>query len=169
MEQKEDSTDPPEKNETHRDVAIVREVGCKLLFEPLSAKGTITRPWPLQNLTNTTGAALGLASSAGLTRIMTSWLYGTRALDPLTYAAVSFGALAAAATAGYLPARRASTLSPVEALREEYNSFVQRPPCDWTLRRLGSPVETRSKRVPRFRLSTTFGHRSRLQAGRSPM
>lgn len=63
MEQKEDSTDPPEKNETHRDVAIVREVGCKLLFEPLSAKGTITRPWLLQNLTN---------PHHGL------WLYGVR-------------------------------------------------------------------------------------------
>lgn len=78
MEQKEDSTDPPEKNETHRDVAIVREVGCKLLFEPLSAKGTITRPWLLQNLTNTTGAALGLASSAGLNPHHGLWLYGVR-------------------------------------------------------------------------------------------
>jgi len=65
------------------------------------------------------GAAVGLAVSAGLTRIMTSWLYGISALDPLTYVAVSLGVLAAAAAASYLPARRVSTLNPVDALRAE--------------------------------------------------
>jgi predicted permease len=65
------------------------------------------------------GAAVGLAVSAGLTRIMASWLYGTGPLDPLTYAAVSLGVLAAAAAASYLPAHRASRLNPVEALRSE--------------------------------------------------
>ena len=63
-----------------------------------------------------TGAAVGLAVSAGLTRIMASWLYGISPLDPFTYAAVSLSVLAAAAIASYLPARRASTLDPVEAL-----------------------------------------------------
>ena len=65
------------------------------------------------------GAAVGLAVSAGLTRIMASWLYGISPLDPVTYVAVSFGVLAAAAAASYLPARRASTLNPVDALRAE--------------------------------------------------
>jgi predicted permease len=65
------------------------------------------------------GAAVGLAASAGLTRIMATWLYGISPLDPLTYVAVSFGVLAAAAAASYLPARRASTLNPVEALKAE--------------------------------------------------
>jgi predicted permease len=65
------------------------------------------------------GAAVGLAASAGLTRIMATWLYGISPLDPLTYAAVSFGVLAAAAAASYLPARRASTLNPVEAIKAE--------------------------------------------------
>jgi len=65
------------------------------------------------------GATVGLAVSAGLTRIMASWLYGISPLDPLTYAAVSFGVIAAAAAASYLPARRASTLNPVEALRAD--------------------------------------------------
>jgi predicted permease len=65
------------------------------------------------------GAAVGLAVSAGATRVMASWLYGISPLDPLTYAAVSLGVLAAAAAASYLPARRASTLNPVEALRAE--------------------------------------------------
>ncbi len=66
-----------------------------------------------------TGAAIGLAAAAGLTRIMASWLYGVSALDPFTYAGVSLGVLAAAAAASYLPAHRASTLNPVEALKAE--------------------------------------------------
>jgi len=65
------------------------------------------------------GAAAGLAVSSGLTRVMASWLYGISPLDPLTYVAVSIGVLAAAAAASYLPARRVSTLNPVEALRAE--------------------------------------------------
>ena len=65
------------------------------------------------------GAAVGLAASAGLTRIMASWLYGISPLDPLTYAAVSLGVIAAAAAASYLPAHRASTLNLTEALRVE--------------------------------------------------
>ena len=65
------------------------------------------------------GATMGLAVAAGLTRIMTSWLYGISPLDPLTYVAVSLGVLAAAAAASYLPARRVSALNPVDALRAE--------------------------------------------------
>ncbi len=65
------------------------------------------------------GAAVGLAAACGLTRFMASWLYGIRPLDSLTYAAVSLCVLAAAAAASYLPAHRASTLNPVEALRAE--------------------------------------------------
>jgi predicted permease len=65
------------------------------------------------------GAAVGLAVSAGLTRIVTSWLYGISPLDPVTFAAVALGVLAAAAGASYVPACRASTVDPVEALRAE--------------------------------------------------
>ena len=65
------------------------------------------------------GAGVGLVVSAGLTRIMASWLYGISPLDPLTYTAVSLGVVAAAGAASYLPAHRASTLNPVEALRVE--------------------------------------------------
>ena len=65
------------------------------------------------------GAAIGLAVSAGLTRVMASWLFGISPLDPLTYVAVSLGVVAAAAAASYLPARRASRLNPVEALKAE--------------------------------------------------
>ena len=65
------------------------------------------------------GAALGLVAAAGLTRMMSSLLFGVTALDPLTYAAVSVLLIAAAALASYLPARRAMVVDPVEALRAE--------------------------------------------------
>jgi len=65
------------------------------------------------------GAALGMIAAAGLTRLMASLLFGITALDPLTYAVVPVFLLAAAALASYIPARRATTVDPVEALRAE--------------------------------------------------
>jgi putative ABC transport system permease protein len=65
------------------------------------------------------GAAIGLAAAAALTRLMSSLLFGVTALDPLTYAAVALLLIAAAALASYLPARRATAVDPVEALRAE--------------------------------------------------
>ena len=49
------------------------------------------------------GAALGLVAAAGLTRLMSSLLFGVTALDPVTYAAVSAFLIAAAVLASYLP------------------------------------------------------------------
>jgi putative ABC transport system permease protein len=51
--------------------------------------------------------------------VLGSSLFGVSPLDPLTYAAVSLGLIAAAVTASYIPARRAMTVDPVEALRSE--------------------------------------------------
>jgi ABC-type antimicrobial peptide transport system permease subunit len=65
------------------------------------------------------GVALGLAAAAALTRLMVSLLFEISPVDPLTYAAVSAGLLAAAAAASYVPAHRASVVNPVEALRAE--------------------------------------------------
>jgi ABC-type antimicrobial peptide transport system permease subunit len=65
------------------------------------------------------GVAFGLVAAAGLTRLMTSLLFDVKPIDPLTYALVSVGLLAAAAAASYLPAHRASTVSPTVALRAE--------------------------------------------------
>jgi predicted permease len=65
------------------------------------------------------GAALGLAAAAGLTRLMSSLLFGVSALDPFTYAAASALLVAAAVLAGYFPARRAMAIDPVESLRAE--------------------------------------------------
>ncbi len=65
------------------------------------------------------GVAIGLAAAAGLTRIMSSFLFEISPVDPITYCAVSAGLLAAAAAASYMPAHKASVVSPSDALRAE--------------------------------------------------
>jgi ABC-type antimicrobial peptide transport system permease subunit len=65
------------------------------------------------------GVAFGLAAAAGLTRLMSALLFNISPVDPVTYVAVSIGLLSAAAAASYLPARRASTVDPTEALRAD--------------------------------------------------
>ncbi|HXI44478.1 MAG TPA: ABC transporter permease [Bryobacteraceae bacterium] len=65
------------------------------------------------------GIALGLVAAAAVTRIMATMLFEIHPVDPITYAAVSIGLLAAAAAASYIPAHRASTVNPVDALRAE--------------------------------------------------
>jgi putative ABC transport system permease protein len=65
------------------------------------------------------GVALGLGGAAGLSRLMQSLLFGVSALDPATYILVAAVLIATAAVAGYLPARRAMRIDPMQALREE--------------------------------------------------
>ncbi len=65
------------------------------------------------------GAVAGLAAAAGLTRLMKSLLFGVTPLDPVTYGAVAALLVAAAALASYVPARRATNVDPVQALRAE--------------------------------------------------
>jgi predicted permease len=65
------------------------------------------------------GLGIGLAGSLALTRLMSSVLYGVSATDVVTFAAVS-GLLAAVILAAcYIPARRASRVDPMIALRYE--------------------------------------------------
>jgi ABC-type antimicrobial peptide transport system permease subunit len=65
------------------------------------------------------GVALGLGGAALLTRLMESQLFGVRALDPATYVAVTLILVVTGVFAGYLPARRATRVDPVSALRAE--------------------------------------------------
>jgi putative ABC transport system permease protein len=65
------------------------------------------------------GLAIGLVAALGVTRLMSSLLFGIEATDLVTYVAAVGVILAAAALASYLPARRASAIDPVETLKAE--------------------------------------------------
>lgn len=65
------------------------------------------------------GAICGLAAALALTRLMKSLLFEVSPADPLTYVAASAALIFAAILGSYLPARRATRVDPVEALRAE--------------------------------------------------
>jgi putative ABC transport system permease protein len=65
------------------------------------------------------GVVLGLIGAAILSRSMTTLLFNVRPTDPAVYAAVSVALIAVALLASYLPARRASRIDPLIALRDE--------------------------------------------------
>jgi predicted permease len=65
------------------------------------------------------GVTCGLVGALALTHLMSSLLFGIKPTDPATFAVVSIGLLSTAAVSSYLPARRAATVNPLEALRAE--------------------------------------------------
>jgi putative ABC transport system permease protein len=65
------------------------------------------------------GIVLGLAGAAVVTRNLASMLFGLTPLDPITFLAVSFSFAAVAVLASYVPARRATKVDPLVALRYE--------------------------------------------------
>ena len=65
------------------------------------------------------GVAIGVAGALALTRVISSMLYGVKSWDPAVFISVAILLSLVALLATYLPARRASQVSPVQALRYE--------------------------------------------------
>jgi ABC-type antimicrobial peptide transport system permease subunit len=65
------------------------------------------------------GIAIGLLASWGLTRFLAGILFGVTPTDPLTYVAVVAVMFVVALLASWVPARRASRIDPLTALRHE--------------------------------------------------
>jgi predicted permease len=64
------------------------------------------------------GIVLGVAGSVGLTRLLTSMLFGVKAIDPVTFTLAAMLFLVVAFAASYIPARRAAAVEPMAALRD---------------------------------------------------
>jgi putative ABC transport system permease protein len=95
-----------------------REVGIRLALG--ARRQNVTRMFVRQGLVlSGIGAICGLAAALGVTRLMRSLLFEVSTADPLTYAGASAGLVLAAAIGSYIPARRATRVDPMEALRAE--------------------------------------------------
>ena len=65
------------------------------------------------------GVAFGVAAAFASTRLLRSLLYEVRAVDPIVFVAMSVMMIAVGMLASYLPARRASSVDPIESLRSD--------------------------------------------------
>ncbi len=95
-----------------------REVGIRMALGAQS--DTVQRIFVSRGLALTAiGLAVGLISAAALMRLLSSLLFGVNAFDPVTYVAVALSLGAVALIATWLPARQATRIDPMLALRSE--------------------------------------------------
>jgi putative ABC transport system permease protein len=95
-----------------------QEMGVRIALGAKSSdvRGLVVR----QGLTlAATGVVLGLLGAFGVTRVIQSLLYNVTATDPISFGGVALFLALIATLASYLPARRATTVDPIVALRNE--------------------------------------------------
>jgi ABC-type antimicrobial peptide transport system permease subunit len=96
----------------------VREIGIRMALGAQTQ--VVTNMFIRHGLILTgVGLAFGLVAALITMRLMSSILFHVNPIDPLTYIAMTVGLLGAAFLASYLPARRAATVDPIDALRAE--------------------------------------------------
>jgi ABC-type antimicrobial peptide transport system permease subunit len=98
--------------------ARTREFGVRMALG--APRGAVLRLVVRQGLaTAVAGLAVGLLAAAAATRVLAGSLVGVRPLDPLTFGAVPAVLLLVAMAACWLPARRATRVDPISALRAD--------------------------------------------------
>jgi len=94
------------------------EIGIRMALgaQPRDVLGLVVRQGAVLA---TAGLLIGLAGALAITRLLASLLYGVKTTDPLTFFAVSLLLAGVALFASYVPARRASKIDPILALRHD--------------------------------------------------
>ncbi|HEV8291574.1 MAG TPA: FtsX-like permease family protein, partial [Tepidisphaeraceae bacterium] len=95
-----------------------QEIGIRLALgaEPRDVRNMVVMQGMLPAIG---GVVIGLAAAFGLTRLISSFLYGVEAKDPVVFVAVPIFLSTVALFAIWLPARRASRIDPIQALRSD--------------------------------------------------